>query len=98
MGAKAVFLTSALKKKGVKELGHFLLQLAADPSNRKDSQTQQTFYLKKWLQQEYGLFGLAQFDTLISARLSSLQSYEQKEQAIVELMRTLIPSLQAPAS
>ncbi len=91
--SKPVFLTSALKQKGINELSHFLLQLEADKSIRKKTQDQENFYLRKWVQQEFGNFGTTQFNTIQDTQLSPHKSYEEKERTIFEFMRTLIPSL-----
>ncbi len=91
--SKSVFLTSATKQKGIDELTHFLLQLESDSSVRKDRQTQEYFYLGKWIQQEFGRFGLTLFNQSVKTALTSQQSYEEKENTLFEMMKKMIPSL-----
>ena len=91
--SKNIFLTSATKQKGINELSHFLLQLETDKSTRKDVQTQERFYLGKWIQQEFGCFGLTLFKQSESTLFSSQQSYEEKENKLFEIMKEMIPSL-----
>lgn len=90
---KKIFLTSALKQKGIDELSHFILQLQSDPSVRKNTQEQEVFYLRKWVQQEFGRFGTQLFDALPIAELRSKNSYEKKERIILDAIQTVIPSL-----
>ncbi len=91
--SKSVFLTSATKQKGITELTRFLLQLEADLSTRKDRETQEYFYLEKWIQQEFGRFGLTLFKQSKNTIITSQQSYEEKENTLFEMMKEMIPSL-----
>lgn len=90
---KQIFLTSALKQKGIDKLSHFFLQLQSDASIRKNKQAQETYYLRKWVQQEFGRFGVTQFDALAQDKLSSQVSYEEKERIIIDVLQAVIPSL-----
>jgi len=91
--SKNIFLTSAIKQKGIAELTHFLLQLESDSSTRKDVQAQEYFYLGKWIQQEFGRFGLTLFKQSENTIFTSQQSYEEKENKLLEIMKEMIPSL-----
>jgi LAO/AO transport system ATPase len=91
--SKNIFLTSAIKQKGISELTHFLLQLESNSATRKDTQTQEHFYLDKWIQQEFGRFGSTVFKQSESTILNSQQSYEEKENMLFEIMKEMIPSL-----
>lgn len=91
--SKNIFLTSAIKQKGITELTQYLLQLVSDVSIRKDIQDQEHFYLNKWIQQEFGRFGTTILKQNRNTLLNSQQSYEQKENTLFEFMNTLIPSL-----
>ncbi len=91
--AKQIFLTSALKQKGIDELASFLLKLHQDKSVRKSALDQELFYLRKWVFQEFGRFGLTHFDATLESELKLHKSYEEKEQYIIGVMRALIPSL-----
>ena len=90
--SQKIFLTSALKQKGIDELSHFLLQLQSDPTIRKDTQQQETFYLRKWVQEEYGRFGVNQFNAL-ERTFKPNNSYEEKESIMSDHMKIVIPSL-----
>lgn len=91
--SKQIFLTSALKQKGIDELSGFILQLQSDASARKDMQEQEAYYLRKWVQQEFGRFGTTQFDALPQDKLFVQKSYEEKERIIIDALHTAIPSL-----
>jgi len=56
--AKPVFLTSALKKKGIDQIAEFILKQKQDPGVYKNSRDQENYFLKKWIYQNYGNYGL----------------------------------------
>lgn len=91
--SKKIFLTSALKQRGIEELSRFLLQLQSDSSTRHDIQSQELFYLRKWAHQEFGRFGTNQFDALPETQLRSGKSYEEKERIFLDAIQNVIPSL-----
>ncbi|UZE94687.1 GTP-binding protein [Alkalimarinus alittae] len=91
--AKKIFLTSAIKQKGIDELSSFILQLYSDPAVRKDTREQELFYLRKWVQQEFGRFGTSQLNALPAYELQSHNSYEKKESIILDAIHAVIPSL-----
>lgn len=93
--AKEIFLTSALKQKGIDELARFLLTLHSDLSTRKNKDEQEIYYLRKWVQQEFGRFGTTKFDQLLHDTLWNERSYEEKERIIIDDLQTFIPSLAA---
>ena len=79
-----IFLTSALKGKGISELAdHALRQTHSRPWTEAEA-----FYLKKSIQRRYGEFGTAFFghDTIIFTLNSEHLSYEEKEQALLSLI------------
>lgn len=90
---KKIFLTSALKQKGIDELTRFLLKLQADFSIRKSPQQQESYYLRKWVQQAFGRFGTEKYDAIPHNDLWLNSSYEEKERLIFKDLQSVIPSL-----
>lgn len=68
-----IFLTSALKQLGIKDLADFILGL-----NIKSDTNRDHFYLAKRIQEDYGKFGLAILDKHL-VEISKLYTFEEKE-------------------
>ena len=83
-----IFLTSALKGKGIGELAdHALSQKHSRPWSAAE-----VFYLKKSIQRRYGEFGIAFFarDEIQSILDNDHLSYEEKERAVLSLITSHI--------
>lgn len=57
-----VFLTSATQQLGIKDLALFLGELRNEGILQEDVKKKELFYLKKWVQTEFGLWGLRHYD------------------------------------
>ena len=73
-----IFLTSATKKTGIAELSEFVAQ-ARENNPRKDGQEQESYFLRKWIQQAYGEFGLGVFQHFKDKLEMENATFEQKE-------------------
>jgi LAO/AO transport system kinase len=102
--AKPVFLTSALKQKGISQLARYILKQSKDPDIYKDPVIQENFYLKKWIRENYGNYGIEIYQRKMSAsfirntvgqatRCQSDKSYEQSEAEFNKLIRSMIRPL-----
>ncbi len=83
-----IFLTSALKGKGITELAeHALVQSPSRPWADAEA-----FYLKKNIQRRYGEFGteFLKQDSIQSTLKDKQLSYEEKEQQVLELIHSHI--------
>lgn len=79
-----IFLTSALKNKGISELAdHVLMQ-----THSRSWSDAEAFYLKKSIQRRYGEFGIRFFEQdRLNAQLKNEQvSYEEKERSVLSLI------------
>jgi len=81
-----IFLTSALKGKGIDELANHVL--ATNPI--RPWQQAETFYLKKSIQRRYGEFGLALITNLENTQheQDGVYSYEEQERLALELIQS----------
>ena len=104
--AKPVFLTSALKQKGIAELADFILERQKDPTIHKDQAAQEEFYLRKWIRFYYGEYGIQVYQQYMEVRPKSLHvtersaggdmsflSYEEKETAFNTMIGKMVVPL-----
>jgi LAO/AO transport system kinase len=85
-----IFLTSAHTRRGIDQLAEFLQELAnkKDHYSRRTLKEQEDFYLKKWISEEYGKFGVQVYEG--DASFQGLSTYEKKELAFLKKIQTLI--------
>lgn len=76
-----IFQTSATKKKGIETLLNFILQ----EKNHKSKQAEMFHQLKKWLKNEYGMYGMRIFKQHES-ELKQFKNYEQVEEVILRYL------------
>jgi LAO/AO transport system kinase len=89
--ARNVFLTSAAKHRGIEELASFISGLGHRSDIRQGFHQREEFYLRKWIRQEFGQYGIRVYEKLAGSRLAALASYEEKEQEFSELMVRRLP-------
>jgi LAO/AO transport system kinase len=83
---REIFLTSAIKKKGINELAGFILSLCNREIEPDSIQQQETYFLHKWIRQAYGEFGMAVFQHLHADEALKEGSMEQKELRFKQLI------------
>lgn len=72
-----IFLTSALQRIGIENIADFILTLSEQP--RRTFAQKEEYYLQKWLQTEYGNWGMQKYQEMKQHReFSALQGYEEK--------------------
>jgi len=82
---KDIFLTSATKNKGIDELSEFILGLSKQ-KNRACRKEQEIYFLKKWIRQAYGEFGIGIYDKFSDRPELTSGTYEEKEQHFKQLI------------
>lgn len=88
-----IFLTSALKGKGIAELSRHVLETRA----HRPWHEAETFYLKKSIQRRFGEFGLNIIDASAQDTLQSGElSYEEKEHHLLKLIDAHIKAPENP--
>jgi LAO/AO transport system kinase len=92
-GNKQIFLTSALKQKGIGELADFVMSQISLAGNRQSLQNLEAYYLKKQVARVYGTYGLAVLERYEKSGLSMLKTFEEKEQAIFQLLGAALPAV-----
>jgi LAO/AO transport system kinase len=92
-GNKQIFLTSALKQKGIGELADFVMSQISLAGNRQSLQNLEAYYLKKQVACVYGTYGLAVLERYEKSGLSMLKTFEEKEQAIFQLLGAALPAV-----
>jgi len=98
-----IFLTSAIKKIGINELASHILRLSHPVKeegleNEGESldlsfEAQSLFYFRRWIDREYGKFGLRFLGTVESEVLKQEFTYEQAEYAFIDGINRIITSL-----
>lgn len=79
---KHIFLTSAIKNRGIDELSqHILESIKQKISNGSEQQRieQEGYFLDKWIREAYGEFGISVKNHLGSTQEDHVISFEQKE-------------------
>ncbi len=74
-----IFLTSAIKKKGLEELANYILEVSASAVSEQLIQQQENYFLNKWIRQAYGEFGLNIYQHLNGEELLKNGTFEEKE-------------------
>lgn len=83
--SKAIFLTSATKHRGIDELSEFIFNLVRqkDRSNRHE---QESYFLKKWIRQAYGEFGIGVYEGHFDKAELTTSTFEEKELRFKQLI------------
>ena len=88
-----IFLTSAIKKKGIDELADFVLQLCHSAVSANSLESQEYYFLKKWVRQAYGEFGMGVYQHLNADECLKEGSFEEKEQSFKQLISRFLTHL-----
>lgn len=91
--AKSIFLTSATKQRGIKELAGFIMNQLRQQSNRQNVLLQETYYLKKMIARRYGSYGVLVYERYEHSTLAAMKTYEEKEEAICVIMQSALPAV-----
>jgi len=75
---KEIFLTSATKHRGIDKLSEFVLKLSQQ-TNRANRNHQERYFLRKWIRQAYGEFGIGVYDRFSEQTALQHGTFEQKE-------------------
>ncbi len=91
--SRDIFLTSAIRKKGIDELAEFILRLIQDSASKFHIPQQEAYFLEKWIRQAYGEFGMAIYQHLHADKHLQEGSFEQKEQRFKQLISQFLTHL-----
>ncbi|MBK8971464.1 MAG: protein kinase [Hahellaceae bacterium] len=95
---RLVFMTSAMRKRGIDELAAHLVGLHNDTGSRRDRKAQEDYHLRKWIRQEYGRYGIRVYEQRVlplrqSDNAGIASSYEAREAQFIQAMEALISRL-----
>ena len=90
-GTRNVFLTSAARHRGIDELADFIRRLPRGQDQRAAFARREDYYLRKWIRQEFGQYGIRVYDTLAGSELAGVTGYEDREKAFGDCMRAYLP-------
>lgn len=76
---REIFLTSAIKKKGVDTLAEYILSVSQHAVSKEVIQKQETYFLHKWIRQAYGEFGMSIYEHLEGDNVLQDGTFEEKE-------------------
>lgn len=87
-----IFLTSALKNRGVGEVADFVLKLSEEKATQELLQAKEVYYLKKWIREEYGHWGVSFYDEHVAPSFPHPNNltYEEKELAFLKSVQARI--------
>lgn len=96
--SRLIFMTSALRNRGIDTLATHLKTLQEATGSRKDRKAQDEYYLRKWIRQEYGQFGIRVYEQCVlpdwqSDSAGHALSYEERETRFNQAMEAIIPRL-----
>jgi LAO/AO transport system kinase len=81
-----IFLTSAIKKKGIDLLAEHLLRVSDNACSFSDFSEQEMFYFRRWITHEFGQFGLQWLERFAHKVFGKQCTYEQMEQTYIDLI------------
>ncbi len=93
--ARPVFMTSALKNKGIEELARHILSLRQDPESFKNREIQGEYYLCKWIRQNYGGYGIEVYQSIKQNSTSERFSFEDREKAFNRMIKGMVKPLES---
>jgi len=76
---KDIFLTSAIKRKGIEELSKFIIEVASEKQSQEQLDKQENYFLHKWIRQAYGEFGEGIYDHFSNDEKLHEGTLEEKE-------------------
>jgi len=76
---KNIFLTSALKRKGIDELCQFVIEQTQEKVHQDKLNEQENYFLHKWIKQAYGEFGMGIYENFAEDKQLCSGTLEQKE-------------------
>ena len=81
-----IFLTSAIKKTGIVELASHILRIAQNNNGDQSVSFEkpEIFFFRRWVNLEFGRFGLDFLDHIAATKLNKVKTYEQKKQLFIE--------------
>jgi LAO/AO transport system kinase len=89
-----IFLTSAIKKKGLDELANYILEVSQSAVSEEVVQKQERYFLNKWIRQAYGEFGLNIYQGLNGDEILKDGTFEEKELKFKHLIGQFLTHLQ----
>ncbi len=91
---RKIFLTSAIKRKGIDELSHYILETSQSAVSTESIKKQETYFLKKWIRYAYGEFGLNIYQHLNGDEILKDGTFEEKELKFKHLIGQFLTHLQ----
>ncbi len=94
-GAKTrdIFLTSAIKRKGIDELAQFVLSCCDEPVSEIALNQQEDYFLRKWIKQAYGEFGEGIYEHFKQEARITRGSLEEKELGFKQIISQFLTHL-----
>lgn len=89
-----IFLTSAIKKKGLDVLADYIDQTRETAVSNELIHRQETYFLNKWIRQAYGEFGLGVYHHLGGDELLKQGTFEEKELKFKRLIGQFLTKLE----
>jgi LAO/AO transport system ATPase len=82
-----IFQTSVLKRTGIEELFTYIFDLQVNSDPHKETEMQ----LKKWIKNEFGNWGLNEWNSLHSSGKRSSLNFEAQESLFLDHIKNLLP-------
>ena len=89
-----IFLTSAIKKKGIDELANYILEVNQSAVSAEIIQKQEQYFLNKWIRRAYGEFGINIYQHLNGDDILKDGTFEEKELKFKRLIGNFLTHLQ----
>jgi LAO/AO transport system kinase len=90
---KNIFLTSATMRKGITELGSFIHERAQERVSQEQLDTQERYFLHKWIRQAYGEFGEGIYEHFSNDPRLHEGTLEEKELHFKQIMANFLTHL-----
>ena len=91
---RSIFLTSAIKRKGLDELANYILDVSQHAVSTEIVKQQETYFLNKWIRQAYGEFGASIYEHLNGDEELKDGTFEEKELKFKHLIGQFLTHLQ----
>ncbi len=88
-----IFLTSAIKRKGLDELANYILEVSHSAVSDERIKQQENYFLNKWIRQAYGEFGLSIYQHLNGDEILKDGTFEEKELKFKHLIGEFLTQL-----
>lgn len=89
-----IFLTSAIKKKGLTELAQYILDISGTAVSTEQIKAQENYFLNKWIRQAYGEFGINIYNHLHADEILKDGSFEEKELKFKHMISQFLTKIQ----